>query len=104
MSTANAYAHIVKANGEPARLENNRRWRVAQVVMDYLAHGRTPDEIVLHHPGLTPAEVHSAMAYYYDHQEEIDAEIRAELDQLDQESKTKQPSPIYWKLKAKGLI
>ena len=33
--------------------------------------------MVRHYPYLKLAEVHSAMAWYYDHQPEIDAEIQA---------------------------
>jgi hypothetical protein len=45
-----------------------------------LAYGRSPDEICLHLPHLIASEVYSAMAYYFDHQQEIDGEIQAELD------------------------
>ncbi|MCI0641271.1 MAG: DUF433 domain-containing protein [Gemmataceae bacterium] len=104
MATAISYPHIVKENGEPARLERHPRLRVSMIVTHYLAFGRSPDEICLHLPHLTPAEVYSAMTYYFDHPQEIDAEIQAELDQLDDEARTKPRSPIWTKLKAKGLI
>ena len=51
--------------------------------MDYLAYGWSADEISRQHPHLTLAEVHAAMGYYYDHQQEIDAEISAELEEVD---------------------
>lgn len=41
--------------------------------------GKSPDEIVAEHPQLTLADVYAALAYYYDHRDEIDADIR--LDQ-----------------------
>jgi hypothetical protein len=104
MSVAITYPHIVKQPGEPARLESHPRTRVAMIVTDYLARGLSADEIVHHYPYLHLAEVHSAMAYYYDNQQEIDAEIQAELDQLDVEARTQPRSPIHSKLKAKGLI
>jgi len=100
MPSITAYPHIVKENGQPARLEKHPRTRVALIVMDYLARGLGPEDLVRHYPYLTLA----AMAYYHDYQQEIDAEIQAELDQLHEEAKTKPPSPIWLKLKAKGLI
>ena len=39
------YPHIVKANDEPARLERVPRVRVSQIVMDYLVHGWSADEV-----------------------------------------------------------
>lgn len=38
--------------------------------------GRTVDEILQNYPHLTPAQVHDALSYYFDHQSEIDEEIR----------------------------
>jgi len=104
MSTATAYRHIIKEDDQPARLERHPRLRVAMIVTHYLAYGRSPDEIRLHLPHLTAAEVYSAMAYYFDHQQEIEDEILAEIDQLDEEVRTKPHSAIWMKLKAKGLI
>jgi hypothetical protein len=103
MTTATTYPHIVKENGAPARLESHPRTRVAMIVIDYLARGLGPEEIVRHYPYLRPAEVHAAMAYYHDNQDEINAEIQAELDQL-RDAANEPPSPIWLKLKAKGLI
>jgi len=33
-------------------------------------------------PHLTPAQVHSALAYYFEHQEAVDAEMAADTDQV----------------------
>lgn len=104
MTTIITYPHIVKESGSPARLENHPRTRVAMVVMDYLGRGLGPEDIVRHYPYLTLAEVHAAMAYYHDHCDEIDAEIQAELDQLKSSAELTLSSPIWQKLKAKGVV
>lgn len=104
MATVNAYPHISKENGAPACLKSHPRTRVAMIVMDYRARGLGPEEIVRHYPYLTLAEVHAAMAYYYDYQAEIDAEIQAELDQLRQDAQPNQRSPLWLQLKVKGLV
>lgn len=104
MATLTAYPHVVKNPGEPAHLANHPRTRVALLVMDYVARGLGPEEVVRHYPYLCLAEVHSAMAYYHDHQAEIDAEIQAELDQLAVDPKANERSAVWLKLKAKGLI
>ena len=56
-----------------ARVSGSRS-RVSQIVVDH--QHMTPEEIVADYPHLTLADVHAALAYYYDHQEQIDAEIR----------------------------
>jgi hypothetical protein len=44
------------------------------------------------------------MAYYFDHQAEVDAEIRAELDEVDRAHRAAQDSPLRLRLRGKGLI
>ena len=97
------YPHITKPDDLPACLSRFPRIRVAQLAMDYLAHGWSPDEMCRQHPYLTPAEAHAAMAYYFDHQEEIDNEIKADWQQAEQDRKQASPSPFYLRLRAKGL-
>jgi hypothetical protein len=104
MPTEIAYPHIVKEEGAVARLENHPRTRVAMIVMDYLTRGLGPEDMVRHYPYLTLAEVHAAMAYYHDHQDEIDAEIHAEVEQLERNPKANAGSAVWLKLKANGLI
>lgn len=104
MTTITAYPHIVKEHGAAARLDSQPRTRVAMIVMDYLVRGLGPEDIVRHYPYLKLSEVHSAMAYYHDHQDEIDAEIQSELDQIRNNPNTNSRSAIWLKLKASGLI
>lgn len=78
MSTVVAYPHIAKPPEEPARLEDHPRTRVAMLAADYLWRGWSAEELVRHYPYLTLAEVHAALGYYFDHREEIDAELLEE--------------------------
>lgn len=103
MLTTAAYPHIECVPGQPPRLERLPRVRVAQIVMDYLAHGWSADEICRQYPHLHSAEVHAAMAFYFDHQAEIDAEIRTEWAAADQERRDVPRSPFLQRLIAKGL-
>jgi uncharacterized protein (DUF433 family) len=52
------------------------RIKVQHVVVWHERMGQSPDEIVSQHPGITLADVHAALAYYWDHREQIDADIR----------------------------
>ena|SRR6266404_9178771 len=98
------YPHVEKLEGSAARLERLPRIRIAQIVVDYLNHGWSADEICIHYPHLKPAEVHSAMAYYFDHKSEIDGEI-AEEQGLIEESRRNAPStPAELRLRTQGLL
>jgi uncharacterized protein (DUF433 family) len=98
------YPHIEKPEAGPARLQRIPRVRVAQIVMDYLAHGWSPDEMCRQHSYLQPAEAHAAMTYYFDHQDEIEREIQLEWQQAQQDQQRSARSPFFLRLKSKGLL
>jgi len=47
--------------------------------------GMTVEEILQQYPHLRPADVHDALAYAYDHPEEMEADLAADDEQLVQE-------------------
>lgn len=101
MATDLTYAHIDKPAAEPARLTRIPRIRVAQLVMDHLAHGWSVEEMCRQHPYLKPAEAHSAMAYYLDHRAEIEAEIDAEMRQAECDRKSAVEPSVMARLRMK---
>jgi len=70
--------HIVKdesvCGGQP-RIAGTRI-KVQHIVLEYERLAWTPDQICDAHPGLTLADVHAAITYYYDHKNEIDSTIQ----------------------------
>jgi len=64
-----------------------------RILVEFIRSGLTPDDLVREFD-LTLAEVHAGLSYYYDHQEELDAEI-AEGAQFEAEfRKTLPRSPL----------
>jgi uncharacterized protein (DUF433 family) len=49
-------------------------------IAGYYQMGMTADEILTTLPHLTPAQVHSALAFYFDHQEEVDTDLAGSSD------------------------
>lgn len=102
MTSTTIYPHIEKISpNEPARLQRIPRVRVAQVVMDYVAYGWSVEEMCRQHPDLRLSETHAAMAYYFDHQEEIDQEICTEWEQAEQAKTQSGRSPFFVKMQRK---
>lgn len=54
------------------------RVTVKHIVLEHQRGGMSPDEIVSAYPGLTPADVDAALAYYSGNRDAIDADIRAD--------------------------
>jgi uncharacterized protein (DUF433 family) len=82
MATAKAsvsYPHVTKTSGVCGAKAciDGTRIRVNNVV--FLHKDGADDERILEaYPDLTPAQIHAALAYYYDNREEIDAELAAD--------------------------
>jgi uncharacterized protein (DUF433 family) len=54
------------------------RIKVQHIAIWHERMGKTPEEIVATHPGLSLAEVYAALTYYHGHRAEIDADIEAD--------------------------
>jgi len=75
-ATRVTYEHIVKepdyCSGKAAI--GATRVRVNNVVFLH-KEGKTAEQILVEYPDLTLSQVYAALAYYYDHTEEIEAEL-----------------------------
>src|SRR4051812_14042367 len=54
------------------------RIRVMDVALLHEHAGMSADDIVAQFPGLSLSDVHTALAYYFDHRDEIQDEMRAD--------------------------
>jgi uncharacterized protein (DUF433 family) len=101
------YAHISFDSDNVAFIAGTRT-KVGMVVMDHIAHGWDAQEIHRQHSCLTLGQIHSALAYYYDHKAEMDAEIDQDLKEADRLTgeieKLQRSSPLRAKLKATGRV
>ncbi len=78
--------------------------KVKELVAERLAWGWSPEELLINHPYLTLGQIYSALAYYADHQAEIDEEIEADDQYVDELRRNAEPSPLVVRLKNQGLI
>ena len=77
---ANEYAHLIEIDNCP--YIKDTRYKVQDIALNYLAYGWSPDEMHRQHPDLTKAKICSAMAYYYDNQEDLDQQILDEEEEI----------------------
>ncbi|MBI1299423.1 DUF433 domain-containing protein [bacterium] len=81
------YEHIVLDENGVAMIIGSRL-KVADLVAEHVDWGWSAEEIAYQHPPLTLGQVYSALAYYWDHREQINdyrAQIAEEVEQLRQE-------------------
>ena len=78
--------------------------QVVEVALDHIAHGLSAEEIHRHYPDLPRAKIYAALAYYYDYQVELDAEIRRQVEQVAALRTAAGESPFVKKLRLAGKI
>jgi uncharacterized protein (DUF433 family) len=78
--------------------------KVIELVLDHLAYGWSPEELHFQHPDLTLGQIHSALAYYWDHKAELDGDIERRLQVVDQLQRTIPSTSLAERLKARGRI
>ena len=64
------------------------RTRVVDIAIEYEYLNHTPDEIVTAHPHLKLEQVHDALSYYYENQNQLDQKIKQDKQFIQQLSKT----------------
>jgi uncharacterized protein (DUF433 family) len=67
-------------DGEPRAFISGTRIRVQDIVSDHERHGLSPEQIAREYPHITLAQVHAALAYFYDHRDEVLQQMKADED------------------------
>ena len=74
--------HItLDANGT-ARI-GDTRYKVVHLAAEHFHYGWTAEELLRQHPDLRPEEVYSALAYFYDHRDEVLAEMQVTAERAE---------------------
>jgi uncharacterized protein (DUF433 family) len=93
------YEHIVlDEQGVP--LITGTTMKVIELVLEQRASGWSPEELRAQFPYLSLGKIHSALAYYWDHQEALDRDIARRLAFADEMRSRTPPPPRLAELKA----
>lgn len=95
---ATAYRHI-ETNDEGQVVIKGTRFKVRVFVEIWKGNGWSPEELHEQYPDLSMAQIHSALAYYWDHQQEMDVAI-AEARTMEERYRRETPdSPAQLRLR-----
>jgi uncharacterized protein (DUF433 family) len=73
-ASAEPASHIVRDERGVAWVDDTNV-KVVELALDHLAYGWSADAIHEQFPHLTLAQIHAALAFFYDHQAELEQEI-----------------------------
>jgi uncharacterized protein (DUF433 family) len=95
------YEHIVLDAAGVPRIAGTTM-KVIELIQEQLAYGWSAEELHFQHPYLSLGQIHSALAYYWDHKEELDQDIARRLTSADELRETTPLSPLHARLKSHG--
>src|SRR5437762_4809181 len=78
--------------------------KVIEVALDMIAHGWSPEEINFQHSHLSLAQIHAALGFYYDHQDEMDLQIQRSAQEVERLRRQEGESPIRKRLREMGRL
>jgi len=78
--------------------------KVVELVMAQIAYGWSPEELHFQHSYLSMHQIHSALAYYWEHKEKLDLDIERRSQLVAQSRREAGPSPLAAKLRALGYL
>jgi uncharacterized protein (DUF433 family) len=97
------YEHVVLDEAQRPIIAGTTM-KVSELVLGKIAYGWSPEELHFQYPFLTLGQIYSALAYYWDHQDEMDQDMERRLKEVDQLRVSATPSRLQARLKAKGLL
>ena len=98
-----SYEHVaIDENGNPVIAGTTMK--VIELVIEKIMYGWSAEELCFQHPCLNLGQIYSALAYYYDHQNELEADIEKRLQKVEKLRKEIPSPPFIERLKSKGLI
>lgn len=80
------------------------RMKVVEIITSVYAYGWSAEELHFQYPHLTMSQIHSALAYYWDNKEDIDADMQIRLENVDNLCQKGGESAISKRLRRQGLI
>lgn len=93
-----AYEHIVLDARGQAVIEDTGM-KVKQLVAEHLNWGWSPEELYFQHPHLTLGAIYSALAYYWDHRDEIDQAMQEDAEYIRQMRASNPDNPLTIRLR-----
>lgn len=95
------YQHIVLDDAGVPHIAGTTM-KVIELVLDQSAYGWSAEELQFQHPYLSLGQIHSALAYYWDHKEALDADIGRRQEHVAELRRTTPASPLVARLKTQG--
>jgi uncharacterized protein (DUF433 family) len=95
------YIHLDEKN---VPIISGSTMKVVELITSVKAYGWTPEQLHENYPHLSMSQIYSALAYYWDNRQEIDADMERRYQYAEKLRQEAGESPVAARLRAEGLI
>lgn len=101
--TTTDYKHI-ELDDSNVPVISGSTMKVVELVTAHLAHGWSPEELHFQYPHIPLGKVYSALAYYWDHKDNLDADMERRYQEVTALRRQSSPTRIEQKLREQGHL
>jgi len=102
-STTTEYKHILLDDRQVSFIKGTSM-KVVELVTSVQAYGWSPEELHFQYPHLSMSQIYSALAYYWEHKAEIDADMKRRFEYSEKLRQDAGESTLVKRLRNEGLI
>ncbi len=103
LSTNTEYKYILLDDHQVPFIKGTSM-KVVELVTSVQAYGWSPEELHFQYPHLSMSQIYSALAYYWEHKEEIDADVKRRFEYSEKLRLEAGESTLAQRLRQEGLI
>ncbi|MEL7144066.1 MAG: DUF433 domain-containing protein [Cyanobacteria bacterium J06573_11] len=97
------YKHI-QLDDDRVPIINGTTMKVVELITSHLTYGWSPEELHFQYPHIALGKIYSALAYYWDHQESLDSDMKRRLQEVEKLRQQAPSSRISQRLRERGII
>ena len=102
-ATTTEYKHILLDERQVPFIKGTSM-KVVELVTSIHAYGWSPEELHFQYPHLSMSQIYSALAYYWEHKEEIDADMKRRFEYSEKLRLEAGESPLVKRLRQERFI
>ena len=103
LTTPTEYKYILLDNRACPYIDGTSM-KIVELVTSIHAYGWSPEELHFQYPHLSMSQIYSALAYYWEHKEEIDTEVKRRFEYAEKLRLDAGESPLAKRLRQEELI
>jgi uncharacterized protein (DUF433 family) len=75
--------HHIQINDQQVPMIASTTMKLVELIASQQAYGWSPEELHFQYPHLSMSQIYSALAYYWDFKDEMDADIQRRFEQVE---------------------